>query len=218
MIRPEALRLMHQTAASFEELGQELYELAGQFELNPRYSANDKLFSLVRSAEQNTLKLRSAARAAHRDLSPAVYEDLSSEICVSVEERKRWVEITVPAILPGRSRRDNTLFITRPLRSALVRFRKAKGLPRLHDCVICIEHQYDEALSTMRIRDYDSIETKRYLDVIESLLLTDGSGLYCSVFQTTKLSDRDCTKFYLMSPEALPEWLLISGKLSPGTR
>ena len=36
-----------------------------------------------------------------------------------------------------------------------------------------------------------------YLDVIESMLLTNDSGLLCTVLQATKVSDRDCTEFYL---------------------
>ena len=54
-------------------------------------------------------------------------------------------------------------------------------MERFGACAICIVHQYDEALGIRRIRDYDNIETKRYLDVIESMLLTnDRPALYCS--------------------------------------
>lgn len=69
-----------------------------------------------------------------------------------------------------------------------------------------IVHNYDEALGKRRIRDYDNIETKRYLDVIESMLLTNDSGLLCTVLQATRVSDRDCTEFYLMRPETLSTW------------
>ena len=72
--------------------------------------------------------------------------------------------------------------------------------------MICIVHRYDEALGIRRVRDYDNIETKRYLDVIESVFLTNDSGLLCSVLQTTQISDRDCTEFYLMLPDTLPLW------------
>ena len=65
---------------------------------------------------------------------------------------------------------------------------------------------YDESLGIRRVRDYDNIETKRYLDVIESILLTNDSGLLCSVLQTTKMGERDCTQFYLMQPETLSIW------------
>ena len=73
--------------------------------------------------------------------------------------------------------------------------------------MICIVHQYDAALGTRRVRDYDNIETKRFLDVIESVFLTNDSGLLCSVLQTTKMGDRDATDFYLMLPESLLKWV-----------
>ena len=79
-------------------------------------------------------------------------------------------------------------------------------MERFGECVICIVHQYDEALGVNRVRDYDNIETKRYLDVIESVMLTNDSGLLCTVLQTTEMSDRDRTVFYLMLPESLPIW------------
>lgn len=50
------------------------------------------------------------------------------------------------------------------------------------------------------------IETKRYLDVIESMLLTNDSGLLCTVLQATRMSDRDSAEFYLMRPETLSSW------------
>ena len=58
-------------------------------------------------------------------------------------------------------------------------------------------------LGKRRIRDYDNIEAKRYLDVIESMLLTNDSGLLCTALQTTQMFDRDSTGFYLMRPETL---------------
>ena len=67
-------------------------------------------------------------------------------------------------------------------------------------------HNYDAALGKRRIRDYDNIETKRYLDVIESMLLTNDSGLLCTVLQATRMSDRDSAEFYLMRPETLSSW------------
>lgn len=215
MIKPAALKLMREAATSFDGISQELFEISNQFEMNPRFSANSKLYSLVRSAEQATLHLRSVTRATQKELFNMTYEDTPTAICVSIKDTPVWIEITVPAILPGRNRRDNTLFITRPLRNALIRYQKEKGLPRFQDCVICIVHQYDESLGIRRIRDYDNIETKRYIDVIESLLMTSDSGLYCSIFQTSEMADRDCTKFYLMKPDTLPEWLEKRGKTMP---
>lgn len=41
--------------------------------------------------------------------------------------------------------------------------------------------------------------------MIVSMLLTNDSGLLCTVLQATKVSDLDC-EFYLMRPETLSTW------------
>ena len=118
-----------------------------------------------------------------------------------------WIKITVPAILPKRNQRDNQAFLVTPLRQSLRQFLRENPMERFGKCAICIVHKYDEALGTLRVRDYDNIETKRYLDVIEAHLLTNDSGLLCTVLQWTELADRDATEFYLMLPKTLPKWV-----------
>lgn len=101
---------------------------------------------------------------------------------------------------------NNQAFLTRPLRYAIMDYLKENPMERFGSCAICIVHNYDAALGKRRIRDYDNIETKRYLDVIESMLLTNDSGLLCTVLQATRMSDRDSAEFYLMRPETLSSW------------
>ena len=125
---------------------------------------------------------------------------------ISVQEEHDWIKITVPAILPKRNQRDNQAFLVTPLRQSLRRFLSENPMERFGKCAICIVHKYDEALGTLRVRDYDNIETKRYLDVIEAHLLTNDSGLLCTVLQCTEIADRDATEFYLMLPKTLPKW------------
>ena len=138
--------------------------------------------------------------------NPHFYGEVADLLGIRIDETHDWLKITVPAILPKRNQRDNQAFLTRPLRYALLDFLKENPMERFGSCAICIVHNYDEALGKRRIRDYDNIETKRYLDVIESMLLTNDSGLLCTVLQATKVSDRDCTEFYLMRPETLSTW------------
>ena len=195
------------TASNFELISNSLFDLAHEYESIPKFSGANKMISLARSAEENTVNLRNlTARSMGTNLNP-YYEETSSALNITVKEEKRWIVITVPAILPGRNARDNTLFLTKPLRSSLIAFQSEQPIERFSKCAICIVHQYDEALGIKRVRDYDNIETKRYLDVIESFFLTSDSGLYCSVLQTTAIGDRDRTKFYLMIPQSLPFWV-----------
>lgn len=60
--------------------------------------------------------------------------------------------------------------------------------------------------------DYDGISHELFqiannLERMDQfMLLTNDSGLLCTVLQATKVSDRDCTEFYLMRPETLSTW------------
>lgn len=192
--------------ARYEAISSELFAIAHTIEDTPRHNPHNKIYSLIRTAETNTVTLRNlGARTQWSNIAP-FYEDLATVLGISVKEYEKWITITVPAILPNRNRRDNLAFITRPLRSSLVKFQREHPLERFRDCVVCIVHQYDEAMSLRRVRDYDNIETKRYLDVIESVMLTNDNGLLLTVLQTTELGDRDCTEFYLMSPDKLSSW------------
>ena len=165
-----------------------------------------KLFSLVRSAEVSSVTLRNLTARTVRDDTAPFYCEVADLLGIKVEETHDWLKISVPAILPKRNQRDNQAFLTRPLRYAIMDYLKENPMERFGSCAICIVHNYDAALGKRRIRDYDNIETKRYLDVIESMLLTNDSGLLCTVLQATRMSDRDSAEFYLMRPETLSSW------------
>ena len=198
---------LKEAASDFDAVSQGLFDVSHACEDIPDYNPESKLYSLVRIAEKNTVRLRNLAGHAARGSGIPFYETMAGEMGISIVEERKWLVITVPAILPKRNTRDNTSYITRPLRNSLVQFQRENPIERFARCSICIEHCYDEALGVRRVRDYDNIETKRYLDVIESVLLTNDSSLLCTVLQSTVMSDRDCTKFYLMAPETLQMWV-----------
>ena len=194
-------------ASNFEGISQELFSLAHRMEKIPRYNPESELYCLTKLIEKKTVEHRNITARYMSPTSRPIYETIAEELDIKVVEEDKWIRIVVPAILPGRNARDGSLYITQPLRYRLVEFQRKDPIERFGECVICIIHKYDEALGKKRIRDYDNVETKRFLDVIESVLLTNDSGLYCSIFQTTKITDRDATEFYLMQPETLPLWL-----------
>ena len=201
------LQQLMELASSYEAISQEMFALAARMEKYPRYNPESELYGFTKFIEKNAVKQRSLTA---RFLAPAnreLYETIAAALDIEIVEERKWIKIVVPAILPGRNARDGSLFITQPLRNRLIEFQRKNPIERFAMCTICILHKYDEALGVRRVRDYDNVETKRFLDVIESVLLTNDSGLYCSVFQTTQISDRDRTEFYLMQPETLPIWL-----------
>lgn len=206
MRNTDFINSIREIASDYDAVSQSLFELAAVIEKIPSHDPKERLYSLVRSAERDTVQLRNlASRTMWGNVSP-FYEELGSVLGISVDEETKWIRITVPAILPNRNSRDNSDYLMRPLRNSLIRFQRERPIAKFCDCMICIVHGYDEALSMRRVRDYDNIETKRYLDVIESVLLTTDSGLLCSVLQTSEAMDRDCTQFYLMQPETLSLW------------
>ena len=194
-------------SSDFEGISQELNSLALRMEKLPRYDPQQELYSLTKAVEQCTVQHRNVTSRFMTEAEPPIYETIASALNVRVEEERKWIKITVPAILPGRRSRDGTIYITKPLRYRLVEFQRTNPIERFESCAICIVHKYDEALGVRRIRDYDNIETRRYLDVIESILLTKSGGPSCCVFQMTQVTDRDATEFYLMDPSTLPSWL-----------
>ena len=200
----DQLRLI---ASDYDGVSQELLQAASLLSQNDRCNVQAKMMSLVRVAEANTVRLRdSASRLVEMDVG-MFYDEVADLLSISVEEYEHWIKIRVPAILPNRNARDKQAFLIRPLRHALIEFQRQTPIERFHSCAICIVHGYDESMGVRRVRDYDNIETKRYLDVIESIFLNHDSGPFCSVLQTTDLSDRDETTFYIMLPGSLPDWI-----------
>ena len=198
---------MRQVASDFDGISHELFQVASDLERRmDQYNPQQRLFSLVRSAEVSSVTLRNLTARTVRDDTAPFYCEVADLLEIKVEETHDWLKISVPAILPKRNQRDNQAFLTRPLRYAIMDYLKETPMERFGSCAFCIVHNYDAALGKRRIRDYDNIETKRYLDVIESMLLTNDSGLLCTVLQATRMSDRDSAEFYLMRPETLSFW------------
>ena len=193
--------------ADFDGLHAELYQLADLMDTTGRYNVRDTMLHLDRIAENNTVELRNlTARLPDTDVGP-LYDEVASTLAISVQEERHWLRIVVPAILPKRHSRDNQSFLMRPMRHALMEFMQKNPIERFGKCVVCIVHTYDAALGEGRVRDYDNIETKRYLDVIEAFFMTTDSGNACTVLQTTSLADRDATVFYVMPPQNLAKWV-----------
>jgi len=121
------------------------------------------------------------------------------------------IDITIPCLIPGRKKKP-TEYITAPLYAALERFvREGEAnqhttsfrlFERFDECVIWITHIYDRQLITKgRKRDYDNIETKGIIDVINAFLLTDDNGLLCNVYHTSEISNKDLTRISVMTKD-----------------
>jgi len=122
------------------------------------------------------------------------------------------VEITIPCLIPSRKRKSAG-FITDPLYAALERFVSDRPpdqpFERFKHCVICIIHVYDKALLVKgRHRDHDNIEVGEIINVINTFLLTDDIGVLCDIYHTSKISDYDYTRIFIVKKDMFAEWIL----------
>ena len=126
---------------------------------------------------------------------------------IEIQRKGEVLEITLPCLLPKRKQKQNTEYLLDPFTAALSQYAKSNPLPKLQHCVICFSHIYDRELPGRRIRDYDNLELKQFLDVAASFILTDDSGLLCDAYNTTELGDTDCTRISIMDSKHFPDWL-----------
>ena len=109
-------------------------------------------------------------------------------------------EILIPGLMPKRNRRNNCKFLLEPLSYALKEFFKNHTVERLEKALVWYVYEYDENMSARHIRDYDNLEAKEVLDVVNTFFLIDDSGEFCELHYSTKRGEKNCTHI-IISPE-----------------
>ena len=157
----------------------------------------------VIKSEYISRKLRELVYSTTNVDWPELLQGAADELGIAVDyDDNGIVKITLPCLIPKRKKKP-TQFITAPLYAALERFiddrPQEQPFERFDHCVICITHVYDGLMfGRGRKRDYDNIETKGIIDVINTFLLTDDDGFFCSIFETSEFSDKDLTLISIM--------------------
>jgi len=126
---------------------------------------------------------------------------------IDIQQRGGIFEITLPCLIPKRKQYRSTEYLIDPLTNALEQYVKTHHVKRFRNCVVCFAHVYDMALPDRRIRDYDNLEVKGYLDAVAAYLLIDDGGKFCDVYHTTELGETDCTKMFIMDGPQFQIWL-----------
>ena len=126
---------------------------------------------------------------------------------INVEKKGEVLEITLPCLLPKRKQRQSAEYLLDPFTAAMGQYTRDHPMPRFQHCVICFSHVYCQDLPERRVRDYDNLELKQFLDVAASFILTDDSGLLCDAYNTTELGETDCTRISIMDSKHFPTWL-----------
>ena len=158
-------------------------------------------------AERIACSLRNLIFAANLVEHHVLMEHVAKVHGITVEQSEEMVIITLPGLMPKRTKRVNTTFLTDPLHAALSAYGKEHVLPKFEECVICFSHIFDRSLSARRIRDYDNLECKQIIDTVAGFVMTDDSGLFCDAYHTTEFGCRDCTILTIMGKEAFPAWV-----------
>ena len=158
-------------------------------------------------AERIACSLRNLIFAANLIPKPVLMVAVSKEHGITITHSTDRVVITLPGLMPKRTKRINTTFLTDPLHASLDAYTKEHTLPHFTECVVCFSHIFDRNLSARRVRDYDNLECKQLLDTVATFLMTDDSGLFCDAYHTTELGDKDCTMLTIMEKRAFPDWL-----------
>lgn len=173
------------------------------------YGKNYEELSLdaAQRAERIACSLRNLIFAANLASRPLLMEKAAEVHGIAISSSAGRIAITLPGLMPKRTRRVNTTFLTDPLYASLDAYTKAHPLPRFKECVVCFSHMFDRTLSARRVRDYDNLECKQILDTVAVFLMTDDSGLFCDAYHTTEFGDKDCTILTIMEKNLFPDWL-----------
>ena len=167
----------------------------------------------VVKSEYITRKLRELVYSTTNKDWSELMEGSANDLGVTIDcDCNGIIDIVVPCLIPGRKKKP-TEFITAPLYAVLERFVLERSydnpFERFNNCVICITHVYDEQLiCNGRKRDYDNIETKGIIDVINAFLLNDDNGFLCNVYHSSEISDSDYTRISIMTEDMLSTWFL----------
>lgn len=158
-------------------------------------------------AERIACALRNVIYAANLVSKPALMEKASVEHGLQITYTDYSVTVTLPGLMPKRTKRVNTTFLTDPLYASMAAYTKEHALPHFADCVVCFTHVFDQTLSSRRVRDYDNLECKQILDTVAGFLMTDDGGIFCDAYHTTEFGNRDCTILTIMEKGYFPSWL-----------
>lgn len=133
---------------------------------------------------------------------PSVNKETVMQIAVEaqgieVKEQEDGYEIVMPGLMPKRSYRYNAVYLLDPLSYAIEQFCKSHVVNRMKEATIWYQYVYAEDTQPRNIRDYDNLEAKQVLDVINTFFLLDDGGDFCELHYSTKRGKQNCTRIII---------------------
>lgn len=198
----QQMRISSQNICILGERLKRLYEDKTQ---NNTDILSEEIMSVRAGLEREALNVRSLCTVGENIRGCIEKDSVSNSLNIVCEEEKDWLRIQIPLLIP--QGKGYPKFITTELISCLERFQEDDPIEKFGKCVIVFRYCYDVALGVVRIRDYDNIEFKPCLDVVEEFFLDNDSAMQCSVYHTSALLDMDKTEIYVMNPSKFERWL-----------
>lgn len=128
---------------------------------------------------------------------PQLIREVAKAQGIRVEENKLGYEIIMPYLMTKRSGKHSVMFILEPLSYALRQFVKTHPIERMKHAVIWFIYEYAEETPMRHIRDYDNIEAKEVLDLINTHFLVDDGAQFCELHYSVKRGKRNCTRIVI---------------------
>ena len=113
---------------------------------------------------------------------------------IRVERHKLGYEIVMPYLMAKRNGKHNVRFLLEPLSYALRQYTEEHTIERLQHAVIWFIYEYAEDTPRRYIRDYDNMEAKEVLDLINTYFLVDDSGRFCELRYSSRQGERNQTR------------------------
>lgn len=116
---------------------------------------------------------------------------------IQVGKTNTGYEIVMPGLMPKRGSRNTVTFLIEPLSFAIREFSEEHFIERYDHATIWFIYEYGEDTPARHIRDYDNLEAKEVLDVINTFFLVDDSGEHCELHYSTRRGLKDCTRIII---------------------
>lgn len=116
---------------------------------------------------------------------------------VTVEKKDDILEVTLPMILPTKSK-TKAGYLFEPIFFAMEKASEKESFFINEKAMMCIEFIYDKNNKNIPRGDHDNKEVKQVIDAISAFVVPDDSDEYLSLCQISSEGEDNHTKVYVM--------------------
>ena len=124
-------------------------------------------------------------------------EALADAQGIKISRNQDGYEIILPGLMTRRDSRYNVTFLMEPLSFALEQYFQEHYAERFENVLIWFIYEYEKNTPIRHIRDYDNLESKGVLDILNAFFLTDDSGDFCELRYSTRRADHERTRIMI---------------------